>query len=165
MMQWKVLYVGSRREKKVADFLDKWEITYYLPLITKVKQWSDRKKKVSEPLFKSYVFVKASALNRDKILQIPGAVKYLRFNEKDAVVREQEIEAIKTFIEKGFQISADINYSQWVRGEKVKFTQGILKGIEAEISEINGEKYAQIILTETDLKMRIKIENTEIFYE
>ena len=54
---WHALYVRSRAEKKVLAQLEDMGIQAYLPLITHVKQWSDRKKKVEEPLFKSYVFV------------------------------------------------------------------------------------------------------------
>ena len=53
---WHALYVRSRMEKKVLSQLEESGYKAYLPLITQVKQWSDRKKKVEEPLFKSYVF-------------------------------------------------------------------------------------------------------------
>ncbi len=52
---WHAIYVKSRSEKKVAERLDDLGIDYYLPLVTTIKQWSDRKKRVEEPLFKSYV--------------------------------------------------------------------------------------------------------------
>jgi hypothetical protein len=56
-MFWYVLYTNPKAEKRVSEQLTKMGITNYCPLITKVKQWSDRKKKVEEPLFTSYVFV------------------------------------------------------------------------------------------------------------
>ncbi len=52
---WHALYVRSRSEKKVLSQLEEMGIEAYLPLVTKVKQWSDRRKKIQEPLFKSYV--------------------------------------------------------------------------------------------------------------
>ena len=50
---WHALYVRSRSEKKVLSQLEEMGVEAYLPLVTKVKQWSDRRKKVEEPLFKS----------------------------------------------------------------------------------------------------------------
>ncbi|MBL0358846.1 MAG: UpxY family transcription antiterminator [Chitinophagaceae bacterium] len=52
------MYTKPRWEKKVACLLDEKGIENYCPLNKVVKQWSDRKKVVLEPVFKSYVFVK-----------------------------------------------------------------------------------------------------------
>ncbi|MEI9958604.1 MAG: transcription termination/antitermination NusG family protein [Ferruginibacter sp.] len=54
---WHAVYTKPRWEKKVAALLEARGIEYYCPLNKVVKQWSDRKKVVLEPLFKSYVFV------------------------------------------------------------------------------------------------------------
>ena len=52
-MNWYVVYTKPKWEKKVAERLDAIGIITYCPLITKVSQWSDRKKKVEVPLFNS----------------------------------------------------------------------------------------------------------------
>ena len=52
--KWFAIYVKSRNEKKVFKTLDDIGIESFLPLITRMKQWSDRRKKVEEPLFRSY---------------------------------------------------------------------------------------------------------------
>ena len=54
---WHAVYVRSRAEKKVLMQLEDMGVQAYLPLITQMKQWSDRRMKVQEPLFRSYVFV------------------------------------------------------------------------------------------------------------
>ena len=48
---WHALYVRPRSEKKVANELIDMGFEVYLPVITVVRQWSDRRKKVIEPLF------------------------------------------------------------------------------------------------------------------
>ena len=58
--KWFAIYVKSRCEKKVNEQLEDIGVESFLPLITRVKQWSDRKKKVEEPLFRSYLFVHIS---------------------------------------------------------------------------------------------------------
>ena len=68
--QWHALYVRSRSEKKVLSQLEEMGIEAYLPLVTKVKQWSDRRKKIEEPLFKSYVFVHSNAKEYLPILNV-----------------------------------------------------------------------------------------------
>jgi transcription antitermination factor NusG len=57
MLHWSAIYTRSRNEKKVAERLNASGIKVYCPTQTTLKQWSDRKKKVTEPIFKSYVFV------------------------------------------------------------------------------------------------------------
>ena len=44
---WYAIYVRSRSEKKVVAQLEDIGVEVFLPLITRIKQWSDRKKKVS----------------------------------------------------------------------------------------------------------------------
>lgn len=95
---WFVLYTKPRNEKKVAEQLAKLGIDVYCPMVKTIKQWSDRKKKVSEPLFKSYVFVKIEEKMRDSVFQANGVVRYLFWLGKPAIVKEKEIEAIRNFL-------------------------------------------------------------------
>ena len=71
--KWFAIYVKSRSEKKVFKLLEDIGIESFLPLITRVKQWSDRKKKVEEPLFRSYLFVNITLSDYYKVLNTAGA--------------------------------------------------------------------------------------------
>ena len=65
---WHALYVRSRAEKKVLAQLEDKGIQAYLPLIAQVKQWSDRRKKVEEPLFTDkYTSASASLISPKEI--------------------------------------------------------------------------------------------------
>ena len=76
-MPWYVIYTKPRNEKKVAERLQQIGITVYCPMITMIKQWSDRKKKVQIPLLNSYVFVCLEDKEREKVFQVSGVVRYL----------------------------------------------------------------------------------------
>lgn len=95
---WFVLYTKPRCEKKVSEELSKLSIENYCPQFISVKQWSDRKKKVKEPLFKSYVFVYLGDQEKDIVFQVSGVVRYLFWLGKHAIVRNEEIIAIKDFL-------------------------------------------------------------------
>lgn len=41
-LHWKVVYVASRQEKKVSDYLEKQSIEHYLPLNRSLRFWKDR---------------------------------------------------------------------------------------------------------------------------
>ena len=129
---WKVIYTASRQEKKVAVLLERFGIAYYLPLVKKLRLWSDRKKWVEMPLFNGYVFVKPEPGIRDKVLEITGVVKYLKYNGADAQVSTNEIELIQRLIEHGYHLELDTNKG-FRQGDYVRIEQGPLKGIEAEV--------------------------------
>jgi transcription termination/antitermination protein NusG len=143
-LNWKVVYVASRFEKKVAAGLTKENIEHYLPLVEKIRVWSDRKKKVQMPLFNSYVFVKPDLHNRDQVLNIPGVVKYLRYNNQDAIVTDAEINLIKSIIEKGYDISEYSELGEMIAGEAIQITQGPLKDYKGEILRIGNNDFALI---------------------
>ena len=97
-MNWYVVYTKPKWEKKVAERLSEIGITTYCPLITKLSQWSDRKKKIQVPLFNSYIFVQIDEKNRNVIFDIPGAIRYLFWLGKPAIVKEREIELIQEWL-------------------------------------------------------------------
>ena len=55
---------------KVYQELKNQSVEAYLPLEKKIRQWSDRKKKVEEPMIRSYVFVKSSEKEYYDILNV-----------------------------------------------------------------------------------------------
>ncbi len=112
--------------------MERYQIRHYLPLVKKLRLWSDRKKWVEMPLFNGYIFVQPKPSERDQVLQIPGVVKYLKYNGEDARVSSAEIELIERLIDKGYHLESGATGSLR-KGDKVKIEQGPLKGIEAEV--------------------------------
>ena len=78
-MNWYALYTKTKKEKKVEEQLLKMGVETFCPKISVVKQWSDRKKRVSQPLIPSYVFVKIKEQDRELVFNVPGVVRYLFF--------------------------------------------------------------------------------------
>jgi transcriptional antiterminator RfaH len=76
-MNWFVIYTKSKNEKKVSERLEAMGIEVFRPMVTTIRQWSDRKKKIKTPLLNSYIFVKIEEQNRNKVFEIPGVVRYL----------------------------------------------------------------------------------------
>ena len=93
--EWFAIYVRSRTEKKVFKSLQDEGIESFLPLITRLKQWSDRKKKVEEPLFRSYLFVHINRKECAKVQKISGVVKFIKFENQAVTVPDNQILAIK----------------------------------------------------------------------
>jgi transcription antitermination factor NusG len=116
-------------------------VVHYLPLVNKLRIWSDRKKWVEMPLFNSYVFVKPTEVQRDLVLQVPGVVKYLRYNGKDAEVQEKDIALIQRLIEKGYQIEQQDMTARLEAGDLAEVLDGPFKGEEVEVYYTEEEAY------------------------
>jgi transcription antitermination factor NusG len=95
---WYAVYTKPRWEKKVAETLTQQQITNYCPLNRIVRQWSDRKKTVYEPLFTSYVFVYLPEKQLGALKKIDGILNLVCWLGKPAVIREEEIEIIRQFL-------------------------------------------------------------------
>ncbi|PCJ67817.1 MAG: hypothetical protein COA58_01380 [Bacteroidetes bacterium] len=153
---WKVVYIASRQEKKVALQLQREEIDHFLPLYKKLSQWSDRKKWVDTPLFNGYLFVRPTDLQRDKILELNGVVAYVRYNKDDAQVQDKEIEIIKTVLSSGYSLETISKPDDFEVGEQVLVTEGPLKGQKVDIIRQNNEKH--FLVSFDTLGQSIKIE-------
>lgn len=140
---WHALYVKSRSEKKVLSQLEDIGIQAYLPLITQVKQWSDRKKKVSEPLFRSYVFVYSNDKEYIPILNVYGVLRFVMFEKEAVVVPENQILAIKKFVsdyENGAEFKM-LNNKDLKVGQMVRIINGPMKGLVGKLETIYNKRH------------------------
>jgi len=133
-MPWYVLYTKPRQEKKVTDTLNAIGIEAYCPLVTVVKQWSDRKKKVQVPLINSYVFVNIEEHQREAVFKVSGIVRYLFWLGKPAVVRAVEIEALQQSLE-GVVASFEVSAIQ--KDTIYKIPEGPFQGFEGIVKNVN----------------------------
>lgn len=142
-MSWYVVYTKPKWEKKVAERLNEIEITAYCPLITKISQWSDRKKKIQVPLFISYIFVKIEEKDRNVIFEIPGAIRYLFWLGKPAIVKEKEIQIIQDWLSEpnSFEVVVD----KWRKGDKIMLESGPFVTQSAIVQEIKHNHYILIL--------------------
>ncbi len=151
-MQWYVLYTKPRQEKKVADSLNAIGIEAYCPMVTVLKQWSDRKKKIQVPLINSYVFVNIEDLNRDKVFIVPGIVRYLFWLGKPAIVRAIEIEALQNSLE-GIVASFEVSAIQ--KDTIFKIPEGPFQGFEGLVKNINATTI-QLLLVDLGFLVTLK---------
>ena len=137
-MNWYVVYTKPRWEKKVAANLSEKGIENYCPLNKVTRQWSDRKKIVLEPLFKGYVFVTQDIPDVLEIKKTDGILNFVYRNGKPGVVREEEINTIRKFLDEFSDVTlADLNTNV---NDEVLIKQGLLMDHKGIILELNGNK-------------------------
>jgi transcriptional antiterminator RfaH len=142
-MNWYVVYTKPKWEKKVADKLNQLGIECYCPLITQIKQWSDRKKKIETPLFNSYVFVQLPDSDRNLVFQVQGVVRYLFWLGKPAIVKDQEIEIIRTSLKS--PNLKDVSVSSIKVGDKIKLESGAFSDQNAVVQQVSNNYYVLVL--------------------
>ena len=138
----------------MAHELERQGVEVYCPLIKEVRQWSDRKKKVINPLFKSYVFVKLPEKERNQVFDVPGVVRYLFWLGKPAVIREEEIDTIKEWLLDERVESVEVHDLN--PGDEMTIPRGSFKGQKAVISKVEKNRL-QLILRELGATVHVKI--------
>ena len=142
-MPWYVVRTKPQHEIKSAQLLERNGLEVYCPVITEVRQWSDRKKKVTVPLFKSYIFINISDKERNLVFNAPGVIGYLKWLQKPAVAKEEEIEAIKSWLNN--DRLGDFEVSKLQEGDEVEIKSGKLATKKAIIKEVGNKKLKLIL--------------------
>jgi len=134
--KWYVIKTNSRAEKKVEERLQMLGFEVFLPLQTSIKQWSDRKKKVSTPLISSTLFIHSSESDLKLIYNTPGFHSVLHYQSKPAVVRDFEINNLRIILqpdaENQFEETTSIE-----TGDLVEVIKGPFQGLIATSIEVN----------------------------
>lgn len=134
---WYAVHTQSRHEKKIDAHLRQKGITTFLPLITQVHYWSDRRKKVEMPLFPCYTFVRIppDAHARLAVLKAPGVIGLVGNNWVGTPIPEAEIEQIRRVLESRTAFSS---YPFIRVGQRVRIRGGSLDGVEGILTDQKG---------------------------
>jgi transcriptional antiterminator RfaH len=149
--QWYPVYTQSRAEKKACRELLNKGIETYLPLHRQMKQWSDRKKWIEEPLIKSYLFVRIHQHQQTEVLMTNGISRFIYFSGKVESMPDRQIEDLKLLLASAYEL--EITEEELQPGEKIIIKAGSLKGMHGEIIEYRSQK--QLLLRLGDIKCNI----------
>jgi len=97
--KWFVIYTKPRNEIKVSQRLSVLGIENYTPTRMEIRQWSDRKKKIAVALLPSMVLINLNEKEVNKVFEVAGVVRYLFENQKRAEVSNEEVLAMKYYLE------------------------------------------------------------------
>ena len=147
---WYAVYTKPRWEKKVAAMLLEAGIENYCPINKVTRQWSDRKKVVLEPVFKGYVFVKVEEQKKWEVKSIPGILNFVYWLGKPAVIRDEEIDVIRKFLNEFKDVQ--VESKGLVVNSEVRIKQGVLMNYHGVIVEVIGSR-AVVKIDSLDLQL------------
>jgi transcription antitermination factor NusG len=157
--QWYAVYTRSRWEKKATTLLNQKKVEAYCPLTRVTRQWADRKKVVHEPLFTSYVFVHVTYQEHLAVKQTDGILNFVNWLGKPAVIKDEEIHAIKNFLNDYDNVKlerAEVNVN-----DRVRITHGPLIFEEGNVLEVY-RKSVKVYLPTLGYNMIAEIDKTNI---
>jgi len=131
---WFAVQTRYRFEKKVAEQLLGKGIGVFLPLRKESRDWSDRKKVITVPLFPGYAFVHSnrSIIRRLLILQTSGVMGFVSFAGTAAIVPQKQLESLQLLLagEVPFSLHPFVKV-----GQRVRIRGGCLEGLEGLLTQ------------------------------
>lgn len=158
-MQWYAVYTKPCWEKKVAGLMSMHNIEHYCPLQKIQRKWSDRKKIIMEPLFKSYVFVRINDKQQTAVRQVSGVVSFVQYLGKPAIVRDDEIDTIRQFLNEYRNIR--LERVEFNVNDRVKVISGPFMQMEGDVIEVK-HKTVKVLLPSLGFLMTAEIEKTNL---
>ena len=106
------------------------------------RQWSDRTRELSAPLFPCYVFLRGELEHHIRILTTPGVLGLVGFAGAPAIIPDAEIEAVRQSVRQFARIEP---YPFLKCGDWVRVKCGPLEGIEGIL--VRNKKQFRLVLS------------------
>src|SRR5207244_11192619 len=126
---WYAVQTRARHEKVVSERLHEQGVTTFLPMISEVHRWSDRRKTVELPLFSCYVFVRMVPRNEERVRvhRVNGVFGIIGVRGEGTPIPDEQIQAVRTLI--GEQLPWSFHPFLKI-GQRVRIRRGSMEGVE-----------------------------------
>jgi transcription elongation factor/antiterminator RfaH len=152
-LPWYALQCWVRKESLIVTQLETQGFDCFLPKYKSVREWSDRKKEVEQPLFPGYVFCRFEYSQRRPIVVTPGVLQVVGCGRTPMPVEQREIEAIQ------LAIASEVPTQPWpylAIGERVRIHTGKLSGLEGILVNFKGNH--RVVLSVSLLQRSVALE-------
>jgi transcriptional antiterminator NusG len=158
---WYALQTRSRHEKIVVQRLQERGVTTFLPVVTEVHRWSDRKKSVEVPLFHCYVFAKfaPNRTERLRVLRVDGVFGLIGAGGEGAPIPQEQIDAVRSLV--GGQVPWSAHPFLSI-GQRVRIRSGALNGVEGILVSRNGDRTLVISVDAIQRSLAVRVEGYQV---
>jgi transcription antitermination factor NusG len=150
---WYALQVRSRKESYVASHILGQGFECLLPTYKSIRQWSDRKKELEQPLFPGYLFCRFDFQNRRPLVTTPGVLQILGNGRVAIPVSDDEISALRLAVTSGMPKQP---WPYLEVGQRVRVNYGTLTGLEGILVNVKGNH--RVVLSVTLLQRSVAME-------
>jgi transcription antitermination factor NusG len=159
---WYAVQTRARNEKVISERLQEQGLTTFLPLVTEIRRWSDRKKKVELPLFSCYVFVKLVPNNNDERMRVyrtNGVFRIVSMRGEAIPIPEEQIDALRTVVTQQVPWSP---HPFLKIGQRVRIRGGSLEGVEGVLLSQNEGRTLIISVDAIQRSLAVRVEGYEV---
>jgi transcription termination/antitermination protein NusG len=158
---WYALHTRARHEKIVEQRLRERGVETYLPLVTEVHSWSDRKKTVQLPLFGSYVFAKLShtKIDRLRVLTTDGVFRFVGVRGEGTPIPPAQVEAVRALVDGGLPWAS---HPFLKIGQRVRIRSGALDGVEGILIDRAGDSTLVISVDAIQRSLAVRVEGYDV---
>ena len=158
---WYALLTRPKHEKLVSERLHERGVETFLPLITQVRQWSDRKKVVQSPLFSCYVFAKFGASRSEclRVLRVDGVLQLVGSRGEGTPIPSDQIDAVRTLVEGSIPWTP---YPFLKIGQRVRIRGGALDGVQGILLSRSGNSTLVISVDLIQRSLAVRVEGYQV---
>ncbi|MBN1673060.1 MAG: hypothetical protein JXR37_18585 [Kiritimatiellae bacterium] len=138
-VNWHVLHLRPRCEKKMADYCASLALEHYLPLREQVGTYQRRRVAVEKPLFPGYVFVNYRDDRRIELLRSNFIANILEVPDQRKLL--DELRQIRLALQVDPTLGA---CAAFTRGKWAKILRGPFQGLEGVVQLVKGK--ARVVL-------------------
>jgi transcription antitermination factor NusG len=150
---WYAVYTRHQHESTVAQRLSGSCIEAFLPTYNVIRQWKDRKKHLSLPLFPCYVFVRSDPKQYLQVILTPGVHFIVTMAGRPARITDKEIDAIRRAVESQLEVEPH----PFLRcGDRVRVKSGPLCDVEGILIRRKGSY--RLVLSAEVLEKSVAVE-------
>jgi transcription elongation factor/antiterminator RfaH len=152
-LPWYALQCWVRKESLIAAQLEGQGFECFLPKYKSLREWSDRKKEVEQPLFPGYLFCRFEYSQRRPVVVTPGVLQVVGCGRTPVPVEDHEIAAIQSAVASGVP-SQPWPYMEV--GERVRIHTGKLSGLQGILVNFKGNH--RVVLSVSLLQRSVALE-------
>jgi transcription elongation factor/antiterminator RfaH len=158
---WYAVQTRARHEKTIVERLREQGVTTFLPLVSEVHRWSDRRKTVELPLFSCYVFVRLAATNEDRlrVCRTNGVFGIVGTGGEGTPIPDDQIEAVRTLVTQ--QLPWSVHPFLKI-GQRVRIRGGSMDGVEGILLARNGDRTLIVSVDVIQRSLAVRIEGYDV---
>ncbi|HZQ66963.1 MAG TPA: UpxY family transcription antiterminator [Terriglobales bacterium] len=159
--KWYAIVTRARNERSIVNRLQERGMETFLPTVTEVHQWRDRRKRVEMPLFSCYVFVKLELTNeqRYRVCNIEGVFGFVGVRGDAIAIPEEQIDAVRTLMTQQLSWSS---HPFLKIGQRVRIRGGALDGVEGVLQGRNGDRTLVISIDAIQRSLAVRVEGYDV---
>lgn len=157
-MNWFCLQTRSRFEFTVRDALAAGGAEAFLPTWEETSRWSDREKKVTRPLFTSYLFARFAAADADAIRRIRGVAQILCMGQEPVPIPDGVIGSLRQVAAHPARVACQ----PYVPGVTITVLRGPFAGVCGVVKRTHGAMTLSIPVEILGRSVTVKIDAADV---